>query len=116
MYEIIRMFKTAKKYGWSSTALNEHYLDYLKMINVDKYPRYVRSYLSGVRDTLNAQIQFADLEFCYIVDGKKYSIRRESDMYYEKHGITPSELHKRATLSGHYWIENGNAYYESKVD
>jgi hypothetical protein len=116
MHHIIRLFKMAKEYGWSSEKLNNEYLTYRKQININKYPRYVSSYLQGVRDTLTAQIQFSDLEFCYIVEGVKYSTRKDSDMYYEKHGIRPSELHKQASVCGHYWIENGNAYYESPVN
>lgn len=116
MNYIINLYKTAKKLGWSSSKITDEYLKYRELIHIDKFPRYVSSYLNGVRDTLNAQIQFSDLEFCYTVDGIKYSTCRESDMYYEKHGITPSQLHKRATMSGHYWKETGNAYYEGPVD
>jgi hypothetical protein len=116
MSHILSLFKWAKDYGWTSQKLNDEYLDYLKLIKVDKYPRYVRSYLTGVRDTLNAQIQYSELEFCYTVDGKEYSTRKDSEMYYEKHGISPSELHKRATTSGHYWIKTGNPYFVDEVD
>ena len=116
MHFIIGLFRSAKRLGWSSSSINEKYLDYMKVAGIKKYPRYVRAYLQGVRDTLTAQIQHSDLEFCYRIKGKKYSIRKESDAYYEKHGISPSELHKRADVSGHYWIEAGSAYYEGPID
>ena len=79
-------------------------------------PEWVRCYCQGVSDTLHNQLYQDHLEFCYTLeDGNRYSVRKESNRYYEKHAITPKELHDRSISSGHYWIKSGKPYFIRKV-
>ena len=110
---LVRLYDSARNLGWSSEIIGQKYRDYLKDAGTDKFPRYVRSYIDGMRDIQTVLLE-KELEFCYTIDGIKYSIRKESDMYYEKHGITPQVLCEKATLCGHYYISNGCVYYEDK--
>jgi hypothetical protein len=54
-----------------------------------------------------------DLEFCYIVNGKKYSIRKNSPDYYANHNISPKQLCNNMKFSGHYWIKTGKLFFGS---
>jgi len=112
---ITRLFKNALEYGWSSREIQDKYNGYRADINLQQLPRYVSSYLTGCFDTLSTKIHNEDLEFCYIVKGKRYSIRKESDMNYEKCGITPEALSSSYTESGYYWIKTGKKYFSRKT-
>lgn len=111
---LIGLFDRAKRYGWSSSKIQEEYQNYRESIKIKNFPVYVSSYLTGIYDVLTSQVYNNDLEFCYVVKDKKYSIRKESPMYYEKHGLTPKSVYDLSSGSGHFWIESGNTYFYSK--
>lgn len=112
---IVSLFSRAKKEGLSSDEIHDAYREYREKIKINEYPRYVSSYLRGVFDGLNESVHRHDIEFCYIINDKRYSVRRESPLYYEKHGFSPKELHDKASHSGHFWIVAGKPYYVSSM-
>lgn len=109
-----RLLDNALKHGWSSEEIGKSYRTYREQVEIEKFPRYVSSRLEGMRDVVTVLIE-RELEFCYTIDGVRYSIRRDSDMYYEKHGITPQVLCEKASLCGHYYISSGRMYYEGEA-
>jgi hypothetical protein len=110
-YFIMDLWKRAKEQGLDSNEIHDRWRKYSEQTSLNDFPRYVRSYLSGVYDCMKALCTRDDIEFCYFVEGTRYSIRKESDMYYEDHGITPQELHeKQEKHKGFYWIESGKFY------
>ena len=111
---VVRLFTEAKKYGWTSRQITQEVNNYRNRKEVHHFPRYVSSYLSGMVDVMTTLAYANDLEFCYMIGTKKYSIRRESDMYYEKHGITPKDLYDKSNYSGYYWIDTGHVYFGSE--
>jgi len=84
-----------------------------KVVNefMAKTPQWAKEYVRGYAACRKARIEREMIEFCYIhKDGKRYSIRKDSPLYYEKHGLSPKELHDGAVANNHYWIHNGNPY------
>jgi len=112
---IIRVFGNAKQYGWSSEQINKEVLDYKSRAKIGSYPRYVSSYISGCFDMMTALAYSNELEYCYMIGDKKYSIRKESDMHYTKHGITSQDLCEKSSYSGYYWIATGEIYFGGEV-
>lgn len=108
---IISLFRRAKEQGMTSDELHELYNAYRKQVKIEKYPRYVSSYIMGVFDSLKALAQDNDLEFCYVVDGKRYSIQKDSPLFFEKHHFSPKEIYDLAEQCGHFWKESGKPYY-----
>lgn len=113
---VISLYRRAKKQGMTSNQITELYLAYRKQVKIEKYPRYVSSYMAGVKDCLRSQIQHDDLEFCYVVKGKRYSTHTDSPLYYEKHGFSPKEVYDKAEQAGHFWKESGKPYYVDDHD
>lgn len=74
-------------------------------------PSWVIWYLNGAFDQITKGYYKHDLEFCYMVDGIRYSTHKTSEMYYEKHGITPQILSQTKESMGHYWKHNGRPYF-----
>jgi hypothetical protein len=111
---LIGLFKRAKEQGMTSSDINELYLAYRKQIKIEKYPRYVSSYITGVHDSLQSIAHNDDLEFCYVVKGKRYSVHKDSPLYYESHGFSPKEIYDLAEQCGHFWKESGKPYYVDK--
>lgn len=105
--KIDSLYYTARACGLTSMEMSERFINILEHL---KAPQWVNWYLRGYRDCLWAGLFQNDLEFCYIVDGKRYSIRKDSELYYEKHGISPKELSDKQTSSGHYWIKTGKPF------
>lgn len=73
-------------------------------------PQWVKYYFDGLADCHIGYYYKYDLHFGYWIDNKLYSVHRDHPMYYEKHGIKPSELCDRP--SGHYWIDGDKPFYE----
>ena len=72
-------------------------------------PYYIKSYLDGMyRYGINMFYKY-NLEFCYWINNTKYSVNKASNMYYEKHGIKPSELCDMP--SGHYWKDSDKIFF-----
>jgi hypothetical protein len=109
---LLKLFKSASEQGFSSSEINKKYLEYREQVDINSFPRYVSSYITGIRDVLAAQIE-SEMEFCYVIGDKRYSIRRESDMYYEKHNLSAKDIYEKSSISGHYWIKTGKPYFKS---
>ena len=84
----------------------------MEITNIKGAPYWVKAYLDGVESVLRDNLYRYHLEFCYTIDGKLYSVNRGSDRYYEKFGITPSELNERQTSYGHYYIGSDKHYFK----
>ena len=98
------MFKTTSK------SFNEQCV---KMKNnlPKKTPLWVINYLEGYRDANIDFIYHKELEFCYKLDGKLYSIHRDSKRNYEKHGFTPQQCCNNQESSGHYWKDTDKPWF-----
>jgi uncharacterized cupin superfamily protein len=113
LHAVMRLWKDAREYKWTSSKIHDKFLEYKKFNKLDKYPRYVSSYLQGVFDCEKAKVQFNELEFCYVIEGKLYSTHGDSPRFYESHGFSPKEVYDKASHSGHYWIGSDKPYYVS---
>lgn len=102
------LFSTAKRSGMESKEINQKVIDFRSIFPKD-VPRWVTGYWNGVRAVLSDDLYKNHLEFCYWVEGVKYSVRRDSDMYYAKHDINPSQLFD--CPNGYYWIKTGKLYF-----
>lgn len=102
------IYSSAKLYKSTSREINKRYLDFKAQLPKST-PRWLTSYFDGMVKVYTDNFYRYDLEFCYWIKDVKYSINRDSDMYYEKHGIKPSELCDMP--SGHYWINSDKPYF-----
>lgn len=94
----------------TSKELNCRYLSILSSMPKGT-PRHVREFIRGMHEVLNTKLQQEHIEFCYQIDGKLYSVRRDSVRYYEKHGITPKELNDRQELNGMFWMDTDKEFF-----
>ena len=104
------LYSKAQIYGMQHMAINTESMQILKRCK--NTPYWVIAYLEGYESALRENLYRHHLEFCYIVEGVRYSIRKDSEMYYEKHGISPRELNEKQEGCGHYWIKSGKPYSE----
>jgi hypothetical protein len=107
-------FSSAKHCKSTAKELNDRLLDSWNS-NQKGIPYWVFSYLEGMREVLQNDLYQNHLEFCYTLNGTLYSIRKESDYYYEKHNIDPEQLSKKSTMSGHYWIDTDKPFFVSPI-
>ena len=111
---ISTIYSIAKITEPTSEVLQKRVLDCLKSLPKGT-PNWVKSYLAGVRDALHDRI-LNHTEFCYWLDGKRYSIRKPSPLYYQKHDIKAQDLSEKSTGKGFYWIAGGNLFWEGEKD
>ena len=91
------LYSKARSYHMTCTDIaNES----VKVRNLEVIPRHVKEYLRGYDHALWEGL-YQDLEFCYVIDGKIYSVDKKSDRYYEKFGIQPCELSDKPCA--HFW-------------
>jgi hypothetical protein len=107
---VFGIFSSARIYKSTSTEINDRFLNLKKSLPKGT-PQWVSTFLDGMREVLVANLYADALEFCYVVKGKIYSVNKESDRYYEKHGITPEQLNNLQESSGHYWIDTEKAFF-----
>ena len=106
------LFSRATHYGLSHDEMlrerNEIYDNLLK-----KTPYYVKSYLSGVWDTLTDELYRNHLVYGGKIEGIFYSTHKDLDNYYEKHGIEPREFADNGKVKerGHYWKHNLRPFF-----
>lgn len=106
------IFHMAKLCGHTSQQMTAKWIEYKRTLP-KKVPSWIHWYWRGIWDTKMSSLYRYDLEFCYIVNDIKYSIRKDSDMYYGKHDISPKQLCDNQQSSGHYWIKTGKPYFIS---
>jgi hypothetical protein len=110
---MVSLFNRAKEQHLTSSEISEAYLNYRETINLNKYPRYVSSYITGLHDSLQTVIHNENLEFCYVIEGEVYSIDKDSSRYYGEH-FSAKEVYEKAEKSGHFWKESDDPYYMGK--
>lgn len=113
---MVSLFNRAKEQHLTSSEISDAYLAYRNQIGLDKYPRYVSSYITGLHDSLQTVIHNENLEFCYVIEGEVYSIDKDSPRYYEEHGFTPKSVYEKAEKSGHFWKDSDDPYYIGKQE
>ena len=108
---ISSMYRTARRNHYPASTIHTNYLDYIKGLPKGT-PQWVKFYLQGYRDCESERI-YEILEFCYVVDEKLYSVRRDSGRYYESYDITPKYLNDHHSSSGYYYRDTEDIYFES---
>lgn len=110
------LYNSAKIFGLQSAEISRRRNEIVSTLP-KKAPRWIMDYVEGWERCMRSTFD-RELIFAYTVDGKLYSIHRDRDDYYEKHGLGPKEVYDRATLSGHYWDIRGELrpYYVSDKD
>lgn len=112
---IVDLYSKAIIYGMTSEEISKELIAITHPKSPKGIPEWVTWYCRGVSDTLSNQLYQNHLEFMYTLDdGNRYSVNRDSKRYYEKHGVTPRELHERQISNGHYWIKTGKPYFINK--
>lgn len=96
------LYSAATHHGATSESLNQGYAEIRR--DLGAVPHWVISYLDGWRDALTEEIYRKHLAFGGYVDGRFYTTHSARPDYYQKQGIQPSDLHKVATRTGHYWV------------
>jgi len=114
-HTMFSIYSSAKSYKSTAAEIRGRVLE-LKESLPKGTPYYVKSFLYGMEEVLQADLYRYCFEFCYTVDGKLYSTCKKSDRYYEKHDITPSQLQARSTANGHYWTDTDKPYFETLKD
>lgn len=74
-------------------------------------PSWVITYLEGMKDFMLITIETELTENCYFIEKTKYSIRKDSEFYYEKHGMDIKTLKENYDKSGLYWINSNKKWY-----
>lgn len=111
---IVDLFNTARHDGLSHSEMCKRRDDIYQRCKINHSPEWVSQYLHGYWDCLSQQLYRNDLVFGGMVDGQFYSTHSDRSDYYEKSGITPSELYAddgRVTERGHYWTETMKPYF-----
>jgi len=111
-HTMFSIYSSAKSYKSTSSEIRKRVRELFDSLPKGT-PYYVRSFLRGMEEVLQANLYRYCFEFCYTVDGHLYSTCRKSDRYYEKHDITPSQLQSRSTANGHYWADTDKPYFVS---
>lgn len=107
-------FHLAKISKMTSTQLNGQLIEIRKNFP-KRTPAWVSHFLDGMQEVLREDLYRNHLEYCYVLNGTIYSTRKDSDRYYEKHGLTASDLGKGATSGGHYWIETDKVFFSVEI-
>jgi hypothetical protein len=103
------LISLARVCGFTSSELHNKSVELFNKYPKD-LPQWVRWYCNGYFEALERVMHDTETEFCYTVNGKRYSIRKESPIYYGNK-ISPKELHDKQENSGRYWIKSGKLYY-----
>ena len=100
------LYSRAESFGFTSQKINE---EYSKII--PQAPAWVRAYVDGYRRALDDALYRDKLEFCYIHEGIRYSVRdgaeHGTDQLYAM--IEPSTIPK--LVHGHFWIKTGKPFF-----
>jgi len=76
-------------------------------------PQWLIYYFNGIYDTMIHKLYMNDLEFCYLVNGKLYSIVKTSRRYYGDK-FSPKDLYDSQESSGHYWIDSNKPFFNGE--
>lgn len=101
------IYQMARISGLPARVIQDKWIVWKKE-NASKVPQWVVYYWYGYEDSMREMLYRNDLEFCYIVNDTRYSIRKESPLYYRLHGLKSSDC--TDCPSGFYWINTGKLY------
>ncbi len=104
------LYSRARTYHMTADKISSESAHIINGIH-PKTPRHVKGYLRGYSSAMWRML-YNDLEFCYVIDGKIYSVYRNSERYYEKFGIKPGDL--RDKPCAHFWIGTDKPFGEVK--
>src|SRR5215510_10669847 len=105
---LVDLFSCGPHYGMTHNAMLERREKIRE--TVKKSPHWVRSYLDGYWDALQANAYRHDLVYGGMFDGRFLSTHSDRPDYYEKHGVEPSAFSTMVDNNrhavGHYWRSN----------
>jgi len=110
---VMDLMSKAKIFKMESCNIHSEFIN-LKESLPKRTPYYITTYLDGMYRFGTNMFYRYNLEFCYWINNIKYSVHRDSNMYYEKYSIKPSELCDMPC--GHYWKDSDKLYFATKED